>query len=61
MCVFWGLWMKKNIVFDIFIYCDDVLENLIVVDVCKKVLFMVVLGGKYSYLVKLNGNMFNGV
>lgn len=57
----WGSWMKKNTASDISIYRDDLPENPIVADARKKAPFMVVLGGRYSYLAKLNGNMSNGV
>lgn len=53
--------MKKNTASDISIYRDDLPENPIVADARKKAPFMAVLGGKYSYLAKLNGNMSNGV
>nr|XP_034311769.1 cell surface hyaluronidase [Crassostrea gigas] len=59
--VSWGSWMKKNTASDISIYRDDLPENPIVADARKKAPFMAVLGGKYSYLAKLNGNMSNGV
>lgn len=61
MRVSWGSWMKKNTASDISIYRDDLPENPIVADARKKAPFMAVLGGKYSYLAKLNGNMSNGV
>lgn len=57
----WGSWMKKNTASDISIYRDDLPENPIVADARKKAPFMAVLGGRYSYLAKLNGNMSNGV
>lgn len=53
--------MKNNIASDISIYRDDLPENPIVADARKKAPFMAVLGGKYSYLAKLNGNMSSGV
>lgn len=57
----WGSWMKKNTASDISLYRDDLPENPIVADARKKAPFMAVLGGRYSYLAKLNGNMSNGV
>lgn len=57
----WGSWMKKNTASDISIYRDDLPENPIVADARKKAPFMAVLGGRYSYLAKLNGNMSSGV
>lgn len=34
VCLLWGFWgwKVKNGVFDVFIYCDDFLDNFIVVD-----------------------------
>lgn len=61
MRVSWGSWMKKNTASDISLYRDDLPENPILADARKKAPFMAVLGGKYSYLAKLNGNMSNGV
>jgi hypothetical protein len=48
---------KKDVAKDVSIYRDDLPDNSIQSDAKKQAPFMVILGGKYSYLAKLNGKL----
>ncbi|XP_056019715.1 cell surface hyaluronidase-like [Ostrea edulis] len=48
---------KKTVAKDVSIYRDDLPDNPIQSDAKKQAPFMVILGGQYSYLAKLNGNL----
>jgi hypothetical protein len=48
---------KKDIATDVSVYRDDLPDSSIQSDARKQAPFMVVLGGQYSYLAKLNGKL----
>lgn len=52
----WG-WKKKGGASDVSIYRDDLPDNPIAADSLQQAPFMALLGGKYSYMARMNGDM----
>lgn len=52
----WG-WKAKNGASDVSIYRDDLPDNPIAADSKQQAPFMALLGGQYSYMARMNGNM----
>lgn len=52
----WG-WKAKNGASDVSIYRDDLPDNPIAADSKQQAPFMALLGGQYSYMARMNGDM----